>query len=491
MKWKTESERTISVELNNKIAAKEAEIAKLRSKPLNPKRAEKIDTLYRQINKLQRKARDYWTVCYDVELEPCVSEEMVEWYLSKVHPSNGYIAAMLNSTEAYKDISRRMMDTDAFKKKAPYILSMGFNSYISVCEHAHRVEKDGEVFKNGTQETALQTQAIVIDLDYRNTPYAGLLAEDLYETMREDGAFEKYGEPSFCVVSSEGSGIQLYYLLQQPYKTYLKAGNIKRYENVTRALIAHYEPYGADTLCGDIGHLFRLPCSYNTKTDSYGFLLHWERLKDDEIPAYTFEALEGSQEAPREPRKAPARKTPRPPAEADRASFTGIASGRCRDLETLIRLRHGDLEGLRNILLFIYAATLSIYCKDEEMVLEAVLKANNLLSSPLLEKEAKGLIQKVFKKTYNYKDETICELLDITDEEKKSLQVIGHGSSNSDKCRNYKNRRDREKRLSKIERDKKVLELQKKGWTINQIVNEIGISESTVHRIIAKGKVSP
>jgi len=173
------------------------------------------------------------------------------------------------------------------------------NSYLSNVDYAHQrtiKERDGteQVLKGALKDLAAKVYAITIDLDYRHSVYAGMSAEDLYEEMNNNGAFNDIGEPSYCIVSSDYSGMQLLYLLDEPYNTYFNIKRITQFENTIKNMVEIFKDYASDPACTDIGHLFRLPCSYNSKTDTYSFVLHWDMLRDDdyEIIRYPFEELE-------------------------------------------------------------------------------------------------------------------------------------------------------------------------------------------------------
>ncbi|MBP1736942.1 MAG: hypothetical protein H6Q60_823 [Oscillospiraceae bacterium] len=146
--------------------------------------------------------------------------------------------------------------------------------------------------KKRTKTAVQQINTLIIDLDYKNTDFKGMEAEQLMEYAWSRGFFEKIPCPSFCMESSAGLGLHLIWLLDKPFVVNGDYRNINRWERVLKAICKHFAPLGADNACCDIGHVFRVAGTTNTKTDATAKLLFWEELRNTEPVHYDFEAVE-------------------------------------------------------------------------------------------------------------------------------------------------------------------------------------------------------
>ena len=177
---------------------------------------------------------------------------------------------------------------------------------------------------------------------------------------------------------------------------------------------------------------------------------------------------------------------------------------RAADLRKLLELRGGDMEGMRDEFLTMYAWTI-ISKKDDLEKLERELHGiNSLFKNPLKDKEVSYKAQYIFNKfnkevikgadtsqftefdRYWYRNATIISRLGITmDEQRHMLTIISKEEKNErDKARKKKARRNDEgvlkTRVSVIERRKLVAELINLGYTQKQIAETLGISVDTV-----------
>lgn len=480
------------------------------------------------------KTQDPIAICEDFEISPTVNMDMVEFHLKHLFPQgNPYVSIMVKE----ENIRRKMLHLDMVRSKIPHILSLDMNTYISPAIYAHQRKKrdcDGEelIIKGAYKELVLETHAIIIDLDYRNTDYGGLLAEDFYEQMKDEGAFNIIPEPSYSVVSSEGRGMQMVYLLEEPYKTFLQSKGVMLFEDTVSRMIEHFLSYGSDPACCDIGHLYRCPCSFNTKSCSYAYILDWENLRDDEceviryrfndLKRYSLEALGVPSELPEaeaipvviqtynEPIQAQKRAkiTPKQDAQPNihAATFGKMLSNRCSDLRRLIFIRNRDFIGLRHTLLTVYSSQYICLCKHTEdcydTLLKELLSVNKMFDVPLREKEIATIAESSLKRHYSYTDEKICELLNITEKELKQLNHICHPvelteeeiQRRKDYHREYykawidKIRRTPDGELKSVvkrrERNAKIIELRQQGLSLEAIAEEFNLSVRTIRRAL-------
>lgn len=179
---------------------------------------------------------------------------------------------------------------------------------------------------------------------------------------------------------------------------------------------------------------------------------------------------------------------------------------RAADLRKLLELRGGDMEGMRDDFLTMYAWTI-ISKKDDLEKLERELHGiNSLFKNPLKDKEVSYKAQYIFNKfnkevikgadtsqftefdRYWYRNTTIINRLDITMEEQRHmLTIISKEEKNErDKARKKKARRN-ENGLTKREQDKadniaKVQECKARGLSQSATKEETGLSLGSVRK---------
>ena len=103
---------------------------------------------------------------------------------------------------------------------------------------------------------------------------------------------------------------------------------------------------------------------------------------------------------------------------------------RIQDIIKLCELREYDLKGHREIILFLYRYYLCTFTEDLTKALNDVLELNNMFRQPLKENEAikatrsaeKCYLDKI--KEYKYKNDTLIELLEISEEEQTYMTTI-------------------------------------------------------------------
>ena len=131
---------------------------------------------------------------------------------------------------------------------------------------------------------------------------------------------------------------------------------------------------------------------------------------------------------------------------------------RILDIIKLCELRKYDLKGHRELILFLYRYYLCYFTKDIEKALYDTLELNSMFRQPLSEKEvtrATKSAEKVYKeqnKDYKYKNETLINLLEITEEEQKEMKTI----ISDEEYKIRKRLRDREYQKKKYDESLKI-----------------------------------
>ena len=179
---------------------------------------------------------------------------------------------------------------------------------------------------------------------------------------------------------------------------------------------------------------------------------------------------------------------------------------RAADLRKLLELRGGDMEGMRDEFLTMYAWTV-ISKKDDLEKLERELQGlNSLFKAPLKDKEVSYKARYIFERfnkevikgadtsqftefdRYWYRNTTIINRLDITMEEQRHmLTIISKEEKNErDKARKKKNRRNENgltsREQEKADRYNTIQELKRLGYTQKAVSDTLNISLPTVKR---------
>lgn len=177
---------------------------------------------------------------------------------------------------------------------------------------------------------------------------------------------------------------------------------------------------------------------------------------------------------------------------------------RFQDLKTLVQLRNGYMPKMREISCFLYRYWQCCFVSDPRQALEETIEFNKLFWIPLKEKEvirntksAETAFEKwlaggrngVYKRGgYNYKNDTLIELLNIKKKEEKKLQTI----ISTDEKYSRKNKKRREDRrndkgltsrqIQRKENIDRILSLLNDNPDILQkeIAEKIGISQQMV-----------
>lgn len=272
------------------------------------------------------------------------------------------------------------------------------------------------------------------------------------------------------------------------------------------------EKVTVDKRVRDATRLLRLPGTLNTKTNTVVKLYQYdiERYSIEEILAEYFSDIDYTKILrTNQVRKEKSSKNNNKSKLNISKLFNAytLHYSRLLDIAKLQELRDGycrvDGElvttGQRELMCFLYRYYSCLFLHDEEEALRQTLEFNKRFVEPLSENEvisATKSAEKAFKewqetgkRKYNYRNSTLIELLEITEEEQKHLKTI---ISTNEKYRRNNRRRWKERRgedgMTKSEREKvetatKVLELKNKGMTQVQIARQLGINQSTVSRI--------
>ena len=180
--------------------------------------------------------------------------------------------------------------------------------------------------------------------------------------------------------------------------------------------------FGANRQALDATRILRVPGSFNSKThtevkiiDNYDYLYELREIQSEYMPELS--------------EKAPVRRG-RPKKVKYIFRERSLYYARIMDIIKLCELREYDLKGHRELILFLYRYYSCYFTEDIEKALYDTLELNSMFKQPLAEKEvtrATKSAETVFKKEnkdYKYKNETLINLLEISDIEQKEMLTI-------------------------------------------------------------------
>jgi len=367
-------------------------------------------------------------------------------------------------------------------------------------------------------------RGLYVDIDYYKLdrwksyrPEAML--EYIFLEYVEEGRLPK---PSYVIFS--GTGLQLVYLVNPV--DYLNDKAFRLWKKLQDYLIQTLRDVGADPACSDPARVFRLAGTYNSKTGRRIYLVQYlaepysmEILADEWLPELV---PHGKPSATSLQNPTPRRKPSRHSKSQNGSRKTEFSPrtlhlARARDLEKLVRLRRGEMDGYRECTLFLYRYLMLLLTNDPQEALEKTRRLNEMFSEPLPPKEVEQATRSAEKMwqsqnekagcsinrknpasyqtlSYFYSNEKIIEQLNISHEEQRELATIIGPEEKKRRDRERKEQRrraaNRPTRLmntarmeEKIRQVRQILEAHP-GLSIRQISRMTGFSKSSVQRYL-------
>ncbi|MEN8435948.1 DNA-binding response regulator (plasmid) [Clostridium septicum] len=290
-------------------------------------------------------------------------------------------------------------------------------------------------------ECIKELNALFIDLDYYKTKFT---KEQIIMNL-EENYFNKI-IPATNYILDSGRGLALIWLINKvPSKA------MPLWKAIEEYLYNQLKEFGADRQALDATRILRVPGSINSKSktvvsiiDEYDYIYDLREIQKEFLPELK----------PKEKKKG------RPKKINYIYRERSLYYARIQDITKLCELREYDLRGQREIILFLYRYYLCSFTEDVQKALEDVLELNSMFIYPLKENEVIRATRSAEKcyldknKEYKYKNDTLIELLEVTEAEEIEMTTI---ISN----REYKRRhREREKNryLEKLKANGKIKE---------------------------------
>ena len=316
---------------------------------------------------------------------------------------------------------------------------------------------------------------LYIDLDYYKTKYT---KEQVIMNL-EENYFNKI-IPATNYILDSGRGLALLWNINKvPSKA------LPLWKAIQEYLYKQLKEFGADRQALDATRILRVPGSINSKSktvvsiiDEYDYIYDLREIQKEYLPELK----------PKEKKKGRPKKINYVYRERS------LYFARIQDIIKLCELREYDLRGHREIILFLYRYYLCSFTEDVQKALGDVLELNGMFIYPLKENEVIRATRSAEKcyldknKEYKYKNDTLIELLEITEYEETYMSTIISKNEYKRRDREYQKNRYLEKlkaegKLSKKEevkiRREKIKDLLVEGLSQKEIYSLLKISKRT------------
>lgn len=326
-----------------------------------------------------------------------------------------------------------------------------------------------------------ELNALFIDLDYYKTKFT---KEQILMNLEENYFNQSIPIPNFVIDS--GRGMYLLWLINSvPSKA------LPLWKGVEEYLFNQLKSFGADRQALDATRILRVPGSINSKSktvvdiiDEYDYIYDLREIQKEFLPDLD------------EVKK---KKRGRPKKIIFVHRERSLYYARIQDIIKLCELRGYDLKGHREIILFLYRYYLCSFTEDIEKALNDVLELNGMFKQPLSEREVIRATRSAEKcyldknKKYKYKNDTLIELLEITEyEQTYMITIISKKEykkrNNEYNKKKYYNKLKVEGKLTKKQQLEKIRgkikSLREKGFKNKDICKELDLAESTLKRHI-------
>ena len=285
---------------------------------------------------------------------------------------------------------------------------------------------------------------VYIDLDYYKTKYT---KEQVIMNL-ESNYFNKIIPATNYIIDS-GRGLALLWNINK-----VPSQALPLWKAIQEYLYHQLKEFGADRQALDATRVLRVPGSINSKSktvvsiiDEYDYIYDLREIQKEYLPELK----------PKEKKKGRPKKINYVYRERS------LYFARIQDIIKLCELREYDLRGHREIILFLYRYYLCGFTEDVQKALEDVLELNSMFRYPLKENEVIRATMSAEKcyldknKEYKYKNDTLIELLEITEYEETYMSTII--SKNEYKRRHRE--REKNRYLEKLKADGKIKEKDK------------------------------
>ena len=328
-------------------------------------------------------------------------------------------------------------------------------------------------------ETIKEIGSLFIDIDTYNTQFTKTQI-----LMNLEYNYYNKSIPTPNLIIDSGRGLTLVWSIEKvPYMA------LPLWKAVQEYLYSQLKEFGADRKALDATRILRVPGSINSKSGTRVSILEKHEYK------YTLREIQNEFLPDLDENRNKKKGRPKKVVYIHRER--SLYQSRILDIAKLCELRNYDVKGHREIILFLYRYYLCYFYEDEQKALEDVLELNKEFIQPLGERElirATSSAEKVFKnkdKQYKYKNETLIELLEISEYEQTHMKIIIGKEEYKRRDREYQKNKYLEKLKSEgkisekekiSQRRQKIKALLAEGLLQKDICNSLNISKDTYIR---------
>lgn len=319
-----------------------------------------------------------------------------EDYINKIHSdSKGWITRSVIDDNGYKQWHYKYAQLKDLEFTGDNIY-ITLNTFYKPCRRLENVK---------------ELNCLYIDLDYYKT---GKVRSQILMDLEKNYFNKKIPIPNYVIDSGRGL-----YLIWRINKVPSQA--LPLWKAIQDYFYNQLKSLGADRQALDSTRILRVPNSINSKSNTvvsvieqYDYVYDLREIQNNFLPTLK----------PKEKKKG------RPSKINFIYRERSLYYARIQDIIKLCELREYDLKGHREVILFLYRYYLCTFTEDLTKALNDVLELNNMFTQPLKENEVikatrsaeKCYLDKV--KEYKYKNDTLIELLDISEEEQSYMTTI-------------------------------------------------------------------
>lgn len=337
-------------------------------------------------------------------------------------------------------------------------------------------------FKRSTEQL-LELKALYIDIDfYKHTNYTKDQIFGSIEILISDG---KIPRPTHIVDS--GNGLNLIWRIKRT-----PAQALPLWRTIEEYFYQQFKDFGADRKAMDVTRVFRPAGTVNGKYT-----------QEKKVVIVYSNPIEYDIHHIQEYIHFPKKQSNRPKQSRTVVRLFNQYSlyySRYMDILAICKLREYDVKGSREIILFLYRYYSCAYLKDNDLALQNAIDLNRQFVEPLSEIEVRRATASAEKAAenlkYGYRNSTLIELLEITEEEmaaqnNKGEYILTSIISKEEKyrrnnARRYKKRRAADGLTDEQRRQKELLErilkLRAHGMTQQQVADELNVNKRTIQK---------
>lgn len=318
-----------------------------------------------------------------------------------------------------------------------------------------------------------ELNAHFIDLDTYKTKFT---KEQILMNLEENYFNKSIPRPN--LIMDSGRGLYLIWIINSvPSKA------LPLWKAIEEYLYSNLKTFGADRQALDPTRILRVPGSINTKTktevtilDKHDYIYDLREIQKEFLPELK----------PKEKKKG------RPKKINYIFRERSLYYSRIQDITKLCELREYDLKGHREIILFLYRYYLCSFTEDVKKALQDVLELNSMFILPLKENEVIRATKSAEKcylnkyKEYRYKNETLIELLEITEEEEESMTTI-ISKKEYKRRKNLRNKKAYQEKLKLDGRKSKKEVVRERREKIKDLLAE-GLSQKEIYSLLKISK---